>query len=273
MLHRVAGQTAVTVGTWRPAAAEDRVSARPELGQNHPSAGQPAPTVPHVDAERILVVEDDRHIGASLERALSASGYLVDWVETGSAAIEAFSSGEVAIVLLDLGLPDADGLDVCRRLLDIAPGTPVMMLTARDEELDIVVGLDAGAVDYVTKPFTLAELLARIRAQLRQADAGSQGRTGSTDLRIDEGARRIWISGEEVELRPKEFDLLRRLVCDAGDVVTREELMADVWDEHWFGSTKTLDFHVAALRRKIDLQGDPSHITTVRGVGYRFELG
>jgi DNA-binding response OmpR family regulator len=225
-----------------------------------------------VEAERILVVEDDRHIGASLERALSASGYLVDWVETGSAAIEVFASGEVAIVLLDLGLPDADGLEVCRRLLEIAPGTPVMMLTARDEELDIVVGLDAGAVDYVSKPFTLAELLARIRAQLRQADAGPQARTGSEDLRIDEGARRIWVSGEEVDLRAKEFDLLSRLARDAGDVVSREDLMADVWDEHWFGSTKTLDFHIAAVRRKVDRPGIPSRITTVRGVGYRYEL-
>ncbi|MEO6629775.1 MAG: response regulator transcription factor [Aquihabitans sp.] len=223
-------------------------------------------------AERILVVEDDRHIGASLERALSSSGYFVDWVETGSAAIEVFSRGEVAIVLLDLGLPDADGLDVCRCLLEIAPGTPVIMLTARDEELDIVVGLDAGAVDYVTKPFTLAELLARIRAQLRQVDAVPHTRTDSDDLRLDEPARRIWISGKEVDLRPKEFDLLSRLLRDAGDVVTREVLMADVWDEHWFGSTKTLDFHIAAVRRKIDPEGAPSRITTVRGIGYRYEL-
>ena len=248
------------------------MSARPELGQNRHRSVETASTVPDVAAERILVVEDDRHIGASLERALSSSGYRVDWVETGAAAVDVFSAGGVALVLLDIGLPDADGLDVCRRLLDIAPGTPVMMLTARDEELDIVVGLDAGAVDYVTKPFTLAELLARIRAQLRQVDSGPKARTGSGDLRVDEGARRIWISGEEVNLRPKEFDLLSRLARDAGDVVTREELMADVWDEHWFGSTKTLDFHIAAVRRKIDEEGAPSRITTVRGVGYRYEL-
>ena len=222
-------------------------------------------------AERILVVEDDRHIGASLERALLSSGYCVDWVETGSAAIEAFSNGKVAIVLLDLGLPDTDGLELCRRLMHITPGTPIMMLTARDEELDIVVGLDAGAVDYVTKPFTLSELLARIRAHLRKAGSGPQKSAAINGLLIDEAAHRIWISEEEVALRLKEFDLLSRLVRDAGHVVTREDLMADVWDEHWFGSTKTLDFHIAALRRKIDLQGEPSRITTIRGVGYRYE--
>lgn len=229
--------------------------------------------VPDVAPERILVVEDDRHIGASLERALLSSGYDVNLVETGASAVEAFSNHDVAIVLLDLGLPDTEGLDLCRRLLHIAPGTPIMMLTARDEELDIVVGLDAGAVDYVTKPFTLAELLARIRAQLRHAGTGLQERNDTQGLRIDEGARRIWISQDEVDLRPKEFDLLSRLVRDAGNVVSREDLMADVWDEHWFGSTKTLDFHIAAVRRKIDRPGEPSRITTIRGVGYRYESG
>ncbi len=254
-------------------AIEARVSAPPELGQNARCVVALASMVPDVALERILVVEDDRHIGASLERALLSSGYNVNWVETGTAAIETFSHGEFAIVLLDLGLPDTDGLDLCRRLLHIAPGTPIMMLTARDEELDIVVGLDAGAVDYVTKPFTLAELLARIRAQLRQSSPGPQGRNDAEGLTIDEGARRIWISEEEVDLRPKEFDLLNRLVRDAGNVVSREDLMADVWDEHWFGSTKTLDFHIAAVRRKIDRPGETSRITTIRGVGYRFESG
>ena len=244
-----------------------------ELGQNACHSVGPASIVPDMAAKLILVVEDDRHIGASLERALLASGYRVEWVETGSAAIEAFSNGEVTLVLLDLGLPDTDGLDLCRRLLHITPGTPILMLTARHEELDIVVGLDAGAIDYVTKPFTLSELLARIRAHLRKAVAGPLKRTDGNGLRIDESAHRIWISDVEVDLRPKEFDLLTRLVRDAGDVVTREDLMADVWDDHWFGSTKTLDFHISAVRRKIDQQGEPSRITTIRGVGYRYESG
>ena len=155
-------------------------------------------------------------------------------------------------MLLDLGLPDMDGLDVCRRLRELDDNTAIVMLTARDEELDIVVGLDAGAVDYVTKPFRLAELLARIRAQLRRTATAPRHGSDAGPIVVDQAARRVWLAGTELDLRAKEFDLLARLVADAGNVVTRETLMADVWDEHWFGSTKTLDFHIAALRRKID---------------------
>jgi DNA-binding response OmpR family regulator len=147
-----------------------------------------------------------------------------------------------------------------------------MMLTARDDELDVVVGLDAGAIDYITKPFKLAELLARIRAQLRRFEARPIAGNRIGDLSIDVGSRRAWLGGDELELRPKEFDLLARLVADAGQALTRAVLMADVWDENWYGSTKTLDFHIAALRRKIDAPGEPSKITTLRGVGYRYEL-
>jgi DNA-binding response OmpR family regulator len=174
-------------------------------------------------------------------------------------------------VLLDLGLPDIDGLDVCRQLHRSDSSLDIVMLTARDEELDVVVGLDAGAVDYIAKPFTLAELLARIRAQLRRNDARQPPGVVS-GVSIDGKARRAWLDGAEIELRAKEFDLLARLVAEAGQVVSRETLMADVWDTNWFGSTKTLDFHIGALRRKIDTPGDPSRITTVRGVGYRYEL-
>ncbi len=222
--------------------------------------------------ERVLLVEDDPHIGASLLRALTATGYRAEWVRSGAEAIAASTAGPAALVLLDLGLPDMDGLEVCRCLRDADPFATIVMLTARDEELDIVIGLDAGAADYLTKPFTLAELLARVRAQLRQVAPGAPRRMEAGDLRIDEGARRAWIADRELALRAKEFDLLARLLRDAGNVVTRDALMTDVWDEHWFGSTKTLDFHVAALRRKIDASAGPSRITTVRGVGYRFEL-
>ena len=174
------------------------------------------------------------------------------------------------LVLLDIGLPDIDGLDVCRQIRDRDQTIEVVMLTARDEELDVVVGLDAGAIDYITKPFKLAELLARIRAQLRRV-VPQQSTATVADLVLDGAARRLWIAGTEVDLRAKEFDLLARLVADAGRAVSRETLMSDVWDEHWFGSTKTLDFHIAALRRKIDTTNEPSRITTLRGVGYRFE--
>ena len=146
------------------------------------------------------------------------------------------------------------------------------MLTARDEELDIVVGLDAGAVDYITKPFKLAELLARVRAQLRRQAALARHDAMTGPLRLDPAARRVWLHDVELSLRAKEFDLLVRLATNVGEVVTREDLMSDVWDEHWFGSTKTLDFHIAALRRKIDDAGASSRITTLRGVGYRLEL-
>lgn len=222
--------------------------------------------------ERILIVEDDDRIGSTLLRALGGSGYDTRWETSGRAAIEAASRDRPDLVLLDLGLPDIDGLEVCRQLHRDDPSLVVVMLTARDEELDIVVGLDAGAVDYITKPFKLAELLARLRAQLRRNEvrAFSGGELG--DLTIDLPARRVWIGGVELALRPKEFELLARLVADAGNAVTREALMADVWDEHWFGSTKTLDFHVAALRRKIDSPGAESRITTLRGVGYRYEV-
>ena len=221
--------------------------------------------------ERILIVEDDERIGATLVRALDGSGYLAQWEQTGRAALAALRALRPDLVLLDLGLPDIEGLEVCRLIHDHDSSIEVVMLTARDEELDVVVGLDAGAVDYITKPFKLAELLARLRAQLRRAEPRPQARSSAGDLVLDVAARRAWLQGAEIELRVKEFDLLARLVADSGRVVSRETLMSEVWDEHWFGSTKTLDFHVAALRRKIDSVGADSRITTVRGVGYRLE--
>jgi DNA-binding response OmpR family regulator len=223
-------------------------------------------------AERVLLVEDDPHIGASLLRAFTATGYDTAWTRTGTDAIASFTGHPADLVLLDLGLPDLDGLDVCRQIRDLDPDATIMMLTARDDELDIVIGLDAGAVDYITKPFTLAELLARVRAQLRRSPPTQAQPTEVGDVRVDESSRRAWIGGVEVSLRPKEFDLLARLLRDAGTALTRETLMSDVWDENWYGSTKTLDFHVAALRRRIDTGSGPSRITTLRGVGYRYEI-
>lgn len=218
----------------------------------------------------LLIVEDDERIGSTLLRALSSSGYDTVWARTGADALAAVVQRRPDLVLLDLGLPDLDGLEVCRRIHGADPLIEVIMVTARDEELDVVVGLDAGAVDYVTKPFRLAELTARIRAQLRRVEARPLPPVDG-DLVIDGDARRVWLRGTEIELRAKEFDLLARLIAEAGSVVTRETLMSDVWDEQWFGSTKTLDFHMASLRRKIDDPDAPSRVTTLRGVGYRFE--
>lgn len=225
----------------------------------------------------VLIVEDDELIGSSLARALAAGDYEVDVVGTVTAARRSVARRVPDLVLCDLGLPDGDGLDLIDRLRVEHPELPVLVLTARDEEADIVTGLSSGAVDYVTKPFRLGELLARIAAQLRQraasaAAAGERDRLTVGDLEIQVDARRVLVGGVEVALRPKEFDLLARLGVDAGRVVRREELMADVWDEHWWGSTKTLDVHVSALRRHLgEPPGAPSRIATVRGVGYRLE--
>jgi DNA-binding response OmpR family regulator len=219
----------------------------------------------------LLIVEDDPAIGSSLDRALTNAGYACTLVTS----IEATRSVEVApdLALLDLGLPDGDGLDLARELLTRWPDLPVIMLTARAEEMDVVIGLDAGAVDYITKPFRLAELLARVRAQLRRpVERPDLGTVADGDLSVDVPSRRVTLAGRTIELRPKEFDLLVELMSNKGIVVTREDLMLRVWDEHWFGSTKTLDVHMAALRRRLGEEpGEPSRITSIRGVGYRWE--
>jgi DNA-binding response OmpR family regulator len=215
----------------------------------------------------IWLVEDDPSIGPGLARTLQAEGHEVAWARTVAEA-EGLA-GDPDLLLLDLGLPDGDGLDLCRRLSARHPRMRTLMLTARTGEIDVVLGLDAGAIDYVAKPFRLSELLARIRAQLR---GRSQERIAVGDLVIDRGARRVRLLDREVDLRPKEFDLLARLAAEPGAVVHREVLMSEVWDEHWFGDTKTLDVHIAALRRRLgEAPGEPSRITTVRGVGYRLE--
>ena len=234
-----------------------------------------------MEPSRLLVIEDDIRIGSSLARALVGSGYVVTWVTTGREGIDACTEAVSTtagfhLVLLDLGLPDADGFDVCRAIVTADPRVPIIMLTARADEIDSVIGLDAGAIDYVTKPFTLAPLLARIRAQLRRQEFGRSESMAASELligalKIDRRARRVTQHGAEVTLRPKEFDLLVRLARDAGTAVTRETLMDDVWDTEWFGSTKTLDFHVGALRAKLDSSTGSSIITTIRGVGFRLE--
>jgi len=212
-------------------------------------------------------VEDDHRVSAVMISMLQRRGYEVEHAATATAALEA---APCDLVLLDLNLPDGDGVDVCRALLVEQPALPIIILTARDTEIDVVVGLDSGAVDYVTKPFRLAELSARVRTHLRRIGPGSE-KIVVGELVVDRRARRAVVAGSAVELRAKEFDLLACLAAAAGNVLRREDLMAEIWDEHWFGSTKTLDFHVAALRRKIDEPDEPSRITTLRGVGYRYE--
>ena len=223
-------------------------------------------------SHRLLIVEDDPAIGASLQRALENAGYECERALTAAAAREVQTAPD--LVLLDLGLPDGDGLDLSRELLSRWSDVPVLMVTARSEEMDVVIGLDAGAVDYITKPFRLAELLARIRAQLRKPNLYDPLETLTDgDVTVELGPRRVMVSGAEVQLRVKEFDLLVELLNHRGNVVKREDLMSRVWDEHWWGSTKTLDVHIAALRRRLgEAAGTSSRITALRGVGYRWEL-
>jgi DNA-binding response OmpR family regulator len=225
----------------------------------------------------ILVVEDDPTIGAGLQRALQAEGWQTRLATTAAGALDAVALVSPDLVLLDLGLADRDGLEICADLKGAAPGSVVVVLTARAEEIDVVVGLDAGADDYVTKPFRLAELLARLRAHLRRSSVVNASehvdqRLEAGDVKVDVGSRRVWVRGNEVSLRPKEFDLLAYLVASSGRVLTRERIMCDVWDEHWWGSTKTLDIHISSLRRKLgEAATERSRIATLRGVGYRFD--
>ena len=220
----------------------------------------------------MLLVEDDPTIGRSLHQSLCAQGYVVTLAVDGATARRALADATPDLVVLDLGLPDIDGLDLCREVRASAPGISILVLTARAEEIDVVVGLDAGANDYVTKPFRLGEFLARVRAHLRTTDiASSEIVIG--DLTVDTDARRAWAGGRELTLRPREFDVLSLLASEAGRAVTRERIMSECWDEHWYGSTKTLDVHISQLRSKLAQCTGPERptIAVLRRVGYRLD--
>ncbi len=220
-----------------------------------PAAPAPASQV------SVLVVEDDAGIATQLVRGLTRGGYAADHVITGR---QALAWGDVDVVLLDLGLPDTDGVEVCRQLRERSD-VAIIVVTARGEEPERVLALDAGADDYLVKPFGLAELLARIRAVMRRVrPGGEQFRHGP--LAVDVRTRKVTVSGREVALTPKEFDILECLAADPGRVVSRQEILESAWDAHWYGPTKVLDVHVAALRRKL---GVPGLIETAYGRGFR----
>ncbi len=220
----------------------------------------------------MLVVEDEPSIAEPLADHLVREGFEPEVASSLADARRSFERHEPDIVLLDVMLPDGDGRDLCREFR-AGSDAVIVMLTARGEEVDRIVGLELGADDYLVKPFSVAELIARIRAIQRRGRGGTSRRAPIEigDLSLDPAARIVTKHGQTVELTAKEFDLLRMLMSRAGEVVGREEIMDEVWDPHWFGPTKTLDVHISWLRRKIeDDPSTPRYITTVRGVGFRF---
>ena len=219
----------------------------------------------HAGGMRLLVVEDDDAIAVPLVEGLERAGYSVDRAATGAEALVRVAA--VELVLLDLGLPDMDGSDVCRLIRSVS-AVPIIVVSARGDESDRVLGLELGADDYIVKPFGMRELIARVRAVARRTttdtDPVTVQRIGA--LEIDRRTRRVTVTDRELALSPKEFDLLALLGDDPGAVVSRRQIMDEVWDPHWYGPTKTLDVHVASLRKKL---GDPTLIETVRSVGFR----
>ncbi|MFE9775269.1 response regulator transcription factor [Streptomyces sp. NPDC005931] len=218
---------------------------------------------------RILLVEDDEHVADALSEALRQHGHAVSWVPSGTRAVN--MAPETEFVLLDLNLPDLDGYEVCRRIRTFS-AVPIIAVTARSEELDRVLLLKAGADDYVVKPYGIRELLARIEAVTRRSGPSTPV-AGPTPplmevgpLSIDVRARQVTLAGRPLSLTAKEFDLLTMLMEESGAVLTRESIIERVWDENWYGSTRTLDVHISALRAKL---GDRRWIETVRGVGFR----
>lgn len=222
---------------------------------------------------RILIVEDDPSVADGILDGLGSATFETMHVANGADALSALSGFEPELVLLDLGLPDMDGTDVCRAIRKIS-SVPIIVVSARDEEIDRVIALEIGADDYVVKPFGMRELVARIKAVARRSSGAEPVAPVATErefgpLTIDTRSIRVTLDGLEVHLTPKEFELLVYLSDDPGAVHRRTDILHDVWDTNWYGTTKTLDAHVAAIRKKL---GDPAWIESVRGVGFRFGI-
>jgi DNA-binding response OmpR family regulator len=222
---------------------------------------------------QILVVEDDESVAAGVLEGLVRAGFQASHVANGAAAIAQVRGSSPDFILLDLGLPDMEGTDVCRAIRALT-STPIIVVSARDEEIDRVLALELGADDYLVKPFGMRELIARIRAVARRTDAGEGQPSVVTTrnigpLSIDHRSRRVLVNGVEIRLTVKEFELLYYLAEDPGAVCQRSDILRAVWDGTWYGTTKTLDAHVAAIRKKL---GDPRWIEAVRGVGFRLDM-
>ena len=236
-------------------------------GANGPTreAGQP-PTLPGM---RVLVVEDETRMASLLKRALEEEGHAVDVAAGGADGLWLATENAYGAVVLDVMLPDLDGFELCRRLRDNGLWVPVIMLTARDSVGDRVRGLDAGADDYLVKPFSLAELAARLRALARRDDRARPVLLAEGDLRLDPAAKRAWRAGEELRLSPKEFALLELFLSHPGDVLSRSRIIEAVWDFAYDGGSNVVDQYVNYLRRKIDAPFGRHDLETVRGMGYR----
>jgi two-component system, OmpR family, response regulator RegX3 len=229
------------------------------------------------DPPLILVVDDEQSYRDALSVALQREGFSVDTAADGVEAIERFEASRPSLVLLDVMLPKVSGIDVCREIR-ARSRVPIIMVTARNAEIDAVVGLEVGADDYVSKPFRLRELIARVRAALRRIPSNDEDEISSVevlevgDVRIDPGRHEAYVRGEAMALPLKEFELLELLVANAGRVLTRDVLIDRIWGPNYFGDTKTLDVHIKRLRAKVETDpGNPTRIVTVRGVGYRYE--
>jgi DNA-binding response OmpR family regulator len=233
-----------------------------EIGRSSHASNSGAPAN-GLAGVRVLVVEDDRSIALQLVRGLERAGCQVTTVDTGNKALSAARTTD--LIILDLGLPDIDGLDLCVELRSRTP-VPIIVVTAREAEAAKVSALDLGADDYLPKPFGFAELMARMRAVLRRADRGPESVVHHGLLTVDLAAHRVQVDGVEIALTAKEFGILACLATDPARVVSREEIFARVWDEHWYGPTRVLDVHLVSLRRKL---GDPALVETVYGVGFR----
>jgi DNA-binding response OmpR family regulator len=218
---------------------------------------------------RILVVEDDRALAEVVRRGLVEEGHAVDIERSVAGAEAAADINDYALIVLDLGLPDGDGADLCKRLRQRGNDAHILMLTARDDRRDRIGGLDAGADDYVTKPFDFDEFAARVRALLRRPRGARPVTLQAGDIELDPATRSVWRCGIQVALTAREFSLLRYLLTRPGQVVEKNDLLEQVWDAHYDGLSNVVEVHVANLRRKLDLPGKPAPIETVRGAGYR----
>jgi DNA-binding response OmpR family regulator len=225
----------------------------------------------HNGSMRLLVVEDDGSLASVLVRGLTEDGYAVDCVDRVLDARHQVASNEYDLVVLDLGLPDGDGLSFCRELRQAGEAFPILMLTARDGLSDKVGGLDAGADDYLTKPFDYPELAARVRALLRRPADSHAPILRAGDLQLDPASRRVWRGAITVPLTSKEFALLEYLMRRPGVVLSRTELLEHVWDANYDGLSNVVDVHIANLRRKLEMPGSPAPIQTIRGAGYQLE--